>query len=28
VGRDTAGGGAGFIRLQIGPDAAPLTPGP
>jgi hypothetical protein len=28
VGRDTAGGGAGFIRLQIGPDAAPLQPGP
>jgi hypothetical protein len=28
VGRDTAGGGAGFIRLQIGPDYAPMTPGP
>ena len=26
VGRDTAGGGAGFIRLQIGPDFAPMTP--
>jgi hypothetical protein len=28
VGRDTAGGGAGFIKLQIGPDYAPMTPGP
>ena len=26
VGRDTAGGGAGFINLQIGPDFAPMTP--
>jgi hypothetical protein len=26
VGRDTAGGGAGFINLQIGPDFAPITP--
>jgi hypothetical protein len=25
VGRDTAGGGAGFINLQIGPDFAPMT---
>jgi hypothetical protein len=28
VGRDTAGGGAGFIKLQIGPDYAPMTPAP
>jgi hypothetical protein len=28
VGRDAAGGGAGFIKLQIGPDYAPMTPGP
>ena len=28
VGRDTAGGGAGFIKLQIGPDAAPIAPPP
>jgi hypothetical protein len=27
IGRDEAGGGAGFIRLQIGPDFTPLTPG-
>ena len=26
VGRDSAGGGAGFIKLQIGPDFAPMTP--
>jgi hypothetical protein len=26
VGRDTAGGGAGFINLQIGPDFTPMTP--
>ncbi len=25
VGRDSAGGGAGFINLQIGPDFAPMT---
>jgi hypothetical protein len=28
VGRDTAGGGAGFVKLQIGPDAPPLAPSP
>ena len=27
VGRDQAGGGAGFITLRIGPDIAPITPG-
>jgi hypothetical protein len=27
VGRDTAGGGAGFIKIQLGPDFAPVTPG-
>jgi hypothetical protein len=26
VGRDAAGGCAGFIKLQIGPDTAPITP--
>jgi hypothetical protein len=28
VGRDAAGGGAGFIKLQIGPDYVPMSPGP
>jgi hypothetical protein len=27
VGRDQAGGGAGFVTLRIGPDFAPITPG-
>ena len=27
VGRDQAGGAAGFITLRIGPDIAPITPG-
>jgi hypothetical protein len=27
IGRDEAGGGAGFINLQIGPDFPPLIPG-
>ena len=28
VGRDQAGGGAGFVTLQIGPDFAPIGQGP
>lgn len=27
VGRDEAGGGAGFVTLRIGPDFGPITPG-